>query len=124
MSPGDASASLMNAVSLRMSEDELDRLVRGALKDLERLGRKVLRMHPWSSRHTAGGWPDWAIVGSGGFMLRELKRENQKPRPDQQEWLDMLTAAGIDADVWKPSDWYSGRVTRELAALAGMGGAT
>ena len=120
MPPGDASASLMTAVSLRMSEDELDRLVRGALKDLERLGRKVLAYHVWNSRHSAGGFPDWAFVGAGGFMLRELKREDMDPRPDQQEWLGALIAADVNAGVWKPTDWYSGRVTRELAAIAGM----
>ena len=57
-------------------------------------------------------------------MLRELKREDKDPRPDQQEWLGALIAADVNAGVWKPSDWYAGRVTRELAALAGMGGAT
>jgi hypothetical protein len=114
----------MAAVAGRMSEDELDRLVRGVLKDLERLGRKVLAYHPWNSRHSAGGWPDWAFVGAGGFMLRELKRESREPRADQQEWLGALIAAEIDAGCWRPSDWYSGRITRELAAIAGIGGAT
>lgn len=122
-SPG-SSPSLMAAVAGRMSEDELDRLVRGVLKDLERLGRKVLAYHPWNSRHSAGGWPDWAFVGAGGFMLRELKRESREPRADQQEWLGALIAAEIDAGCWRPSDWYSGRITRELAAIAGIGGAT
>ena len=113
---------LMATAAARMSEDELDRQVRGILRDLEVHGHRVLRFHPWSSRKSAAGWPDWAMVGPGGFMVRELKRESEKPRADQQEWLDWLAAAGVDAGVWRPSDLYSGRVARELAAIAGLGG--
>ena len=54
-------------------------------------------------------------------MFRELKKQRGKVTADQQEWLDALTADGMDADVWRPSDLLSGRVARELAALAGMG---
>jgi len=120
--PGN-NITLMATAAGRMSEDELDQQVRGILKDLDLHGHRILRFHPWSSRKSAAGWPDWAMVGAGGFMIRELKRESEKPRPDQQEWLDWLAAAGVDAGVWRPSDLYSGRVARELASLAGLGDA-
>jgi hypothetical protein len=110
----------MTEAAAAMSEEQLDRHVRGIIRDLEKYGRKVLHFHPWSSRNSAGGWPDWALCGPGGFMLRELKKEREKPRPDQQEWLDMAAAAGISADTWRPSDLYSGRIARELSALAGL----
>ncbi len=117
------SGTVIHPAAAAMSEGELEGHVRGVLKDLEKHGRRVLAYHPWSSKHSAGGWPDWAFCGAAGFMVRELKRQREKPRRDQQEWLDAFTSAGVNADVWRPSDWYAGRVSRELAALAGLGGA-
>ena len=35
-----------------------------------------------------------------------------------------LTIAGQDWAVWRPADWFSGRIQRELADLAGMRGAS
>lgn len=106
-----------------MSEAELERGVRRILKDLEKQHRKVLAYHVWSSKNSAAGYPDWCFCGSSGVMWRELKRQAEDPTPDQQEWLDALTKAGMDAGTWRPSDLLSRRVARELAALAGIGGA-
>jgi len=108
----------------RMPEAKLESGVRDILKDLEKHGHKVLAFHPWSSKHSAGGWPDWAFCTVRGFMVRELKKQREKPRADQQEWLDALTAAGVDADVWRPSSLLSGQIARELARLAGLGDST
>jgi hypothetical protein len=110
-------------IASRMPEAKLESGVRDILKDLEKHGHKVLAFHPWSSKHSAGGWPDWAFCTVHGFMVRELKKQREKLRADQREWLDSLTAAGVDADVWRPSDLLSKRIARELAALAEMGGA-
>ena len=112
----------LELIADRMPEAKLESGVRDILKDLEKNGHKVLAFHPWSSKHSAGGWPDWAFCTVHAFMVRELKKQREKPRADQQEWLDSLTAAGVDADIWRPSDLLSGRIARELAALAGMGG--
>lgn len=103
-----------------MSEDALEAGMRSILKDL---GLR-LAYHPWKlhAKRAKTGFPDWTIVGIGGLMFRELKRQREKPTRAQQEWLDALTAAGANADVWRPSDLLSGRVARELAALAGIGG--
>jgi hypothetical protein len=108
---------------MAMSEAELEKALRRILKDLEKHGHPVLAYHPWTSVHSASGYPDWTFVGARGVMWRELKRQREKPRKDQQEWLDGLRAAGADADTWRPSDLLSTRIAHELAALAGMDGA-
>jgi len=112
----------VTAMGGRMSEAELDSGVRRILGDLKKRGRPVLAYHPWSSKHSAGGFPDWCLCGPGGVAWRELKRAGEEPRPDQAEWLDALTAAGMSAGVWYPESLLDGTIARELAALAGMGG--
>jgi hypothetical protein len=64
------------------------------------------------------GWPDLVVVGPGGSLLRELKAEGKYPTPEQRAWLGWLAAAGQDAGVWRPRDWYSGRIDQELRAIS------
>ena len=54
----------------------------------------------------AKGWPDLALVHPkrGLFLVRELKSDRGRLRPEQKEWLDALRAAGVDVDVWRPRD--------------------
>jgi hypothetical protein len=94
----------------------LDEKVREVLADLP----TVLAYHTFDSRRSASGFPDFVCVGPRGVLYRELKRQDKKPTPKQQEWLDALSAAGEDAGVWRPYDYLSHRVARELAALAGL----
>jgi len=102
-----------------MSEDELEAAVRRILKDLG----LQLAYHPWKlhARRAKDGWPDWAIVGPGGLVFRELKTQRGRVTAAQQAWLDALTAAGQDAAVWRPEHLLSGQVARELAVVAGIG---
>ena len=94
---------------------------------LEKLRSRLLWQHNSDSRRAHRGWPDWCIArrarsgGRGAVIFRELKREGEDPTDEQQEWLDALRCAGFDVGVWRPSDYYSGRIQRELAALAGLG---
>jgi hypothetical protein len=104
-----------------MTESELDTGVRRVLASLKASGRPVLAYHTHDSRHSASGFPDWCFTAAGGVMWRELKRAGQQPRPDQAEWLNALTRAGMDAGTWYPADLLDGTIARELAALAGMG---
>jgi hypothetical protein len=61
----------------------------------------------------ATGWPDLVLVKpSIGILFRELKRERQHPTHDQERWGDVLTRAGGDWAVWKPSD--EDRILAEL----------
>ena len=109
-------AARFHTLAAAMSEDRgrnsLDWHVRKLMKDLGLLG-----YHTKDSRGSREGYPDWTIVGSR-TLFRELKREGKNPTAAQQVWLDALTAAGEDADVWRPSDLYSGRIARELVAIS------
>ncbi|MFY1595430.1 hypothetical protein [Micromonospora sp. WMMD737] len=63
------------------------------------------------------GWLDLTLAGPGGVLFRELKSTTGVIEPEQQMWMDILTAAGADVGVWRPGDLLSGRVARELAAI-------
>lgn len=51
--------------------------------------------HPWTSKHSADGWPDTAIVAGAWLLLVELKavgpRGPRKPTPAQVAWLDAIS---------------------------------
>jgi hypothetical protein len=100
-------------VAAAMSEAEVERAVAGMVKQLALFG-----YHTRDSRRSAAGFPDWTICGPGGVIFRELKREGKHPTGAQLAWLDALTAAGVDAGVWCPSDLLAGRIARELARLS------
>lgn len=64
------------------------------------------------------GFPDLVLARKGRIIIAELKRETEKPRPNQENWLQHL---GIDQHprdrlliaVWRPSDWPE--IEQELA---------
>ena len=111
----------------RMPEDKgtdsVEAHLRNYLSDEHGFGID-LAYHAWRqhARKAREGWPDWAITGGGGAMIRELKRQDKNPTPIQERWLLSLRAAGWDADVWKPCCVLSGRMAHELAAIARIGG--
>lgn len=81
---------------------------------------KLLRVawyHPYFSRKSAAGWPDLALCGDSGFLLRELKTEKGRLTRDQQEWGSRLRRAGVSWDIWRPGDLQSGRIQRELLEI-------
>lgn len=90
--------------------------LQGAVIDLCRLLR-VAWYHTYSSRHSVPGWPDLALCGSRGFILRELKTDEGRLTAAQEHWGLMLRSAGQDWGVWRPADLQSGRVQRELEAI-------
>lgn len=112
-------AGFHTGTAATMSEDRgrnsLDWHVRKLIRDLGLLG-----YHTKDSRGSREGYPDWTIVGHR-VLFRELKREGKDATAAQAVWLAKLTAAGEDADVWRPSDLYSGRIGQELAAISRLG---
>lgn len=73
--------------------------------------------HTHDSRQCESGFPDLVVIGPGGVLWRELKAEHGRTSPQQQEVLALLTAAGQDAAIWRPSDLRSGAITKQLTAL-------
>lgn len=87
-----------------------------AIRELARtLGLRLYHTH--DSRRSYSGFPDLVIVGRGGLLFRELKKDGEHPSPEQRTWLDALTTAGADAGVWRPADLYGDRVRIELDRL-------
>jgi len=98
-----------------MSEAELEEQIRDACKKLG-----ILRFHVRDSRGMCPGFPDDLLIGSRGVLWRENKRQRGRVTPDQAAVGEALTVLGQDFAVWRPEDWFSGRIARELAALAGL----
>jgi hypothetical protein len=61
------------------------------------------------ARYDAKGWPDLVLVGPRMIFV-EVKGTGDKMRPEQDEWIAALLAAGAEAYVWTPDDWASGSV--------------
>jgi hypothetical protein len=95
-----------------MTETELQNAVLDLAKMLG-----LLAYHTHDSRRSHRGWPDLALVGSRGFITRELKSATGKLTAEQDEWGRRLIAAEVDWSVWRPADLASGRITRELTAI-------
>lgn len=67
---------------------------------------------------TVGGWPDWVIIGRTGILWRECKGEDQWLSSDQRRVGYRLQLLGEDFSVWTPRDVATGRIERELKAIA------
>jgi hypothetical protein len=64
------------------------------------------------------GWLDLFIAGRRGILFRELKSAIGRVTPEQRTWIAALTAAGQNVGVWRPADLASGRIQREIRAVA------
>jgi len=94
-----------------------ERQLLDAIRDACRWGG-LLTFHAYDSRRSEPGFPDLVVVGPHGVLWRELKSSRGRLTPEQVRWLDRLTEAGADADVWRPDDWPD-QVLTELAAIGG-----
>jgi hypothetical protein len=73
------------------------------LKQLcDRLGW-TLNYHTLRSKGSRSGFPDRILVRER-LIAVELKTETGKPTDMQAEWLDGLSAAGVETYLWRPSD--------------------
>lgn len=63
------------------------------------------------------GWPDLVLAradpagGLGRVLVVECKKEKERPRPSQTEWLSLLILSKrVEVYVWKPSMWLDGTI--------------
>ena len=92
-----------------MTERELLVNVRGVAA---LLGWRTYHTH--DSRRSEAGFPDLVLVRAGRLLFRELKTETGRPTPEQLKWGEELWAARQDFAIWRPSDWLSGAIERDL----------
>ena len=61
-------------------------------------------------------FPDLVLVHprQRRILWRELKSETGTATAEQKAWISALSLVGADVDVWRPRDWVSGRIEREL----------
>lgn len=59
--------------------------------------------HTHDSRRSEPGWPDLALVRDR-LVMAELKTDTGRLSAAQERWLSLLTAAGVEAHVWRPRD--------------------
>lgn len=97
-----------------MREEELEEHVRGACKALD-----VIRVHQLRSRGTEAGWVDDVLLGPHGALFRELKTARGRVSPAQESMHVVMRQAGLNVAVWRPADWHSGRILREITAISG-----
>ena len=50
------------------------------------------------------GFPDLVLLRGERAVVAELKRQNGKPTPSQEDWLRAFQLAGVTAFVWRPGD--------------------
>lgn len=95
-----------------MSEADLQRLVLELCKRLD-----LPAYHTYDSRRCEPGFPDLVIVGRT-ILYRELKSATGTVTAEQRFWQSRIKAAGGDWDLWRPADWRSMRVFKELTGIA------
>jgi hypothetical protein len=71
--------------------------------------------HTHDSRRSAAGFPDLVLCKPPRTLFVELKSEKGRLSPEQTEWLQDLEKAGQEVRIWRPEDWTSGTITRELS---------
>lgn len=113
---GTGNQHAAKVIAAAMSEAKLEEHVRAACKQLG-----ILRFHVRISRGTTPGLPDDILIGARGMLWRECKTQKGKPTPAQISTGEALTAAGQDWGIWRPEDWLSGRVVRELTRISSLG---
>jgi hypothetical protein len=116
-----AQAAIAAAMSEDRGPDSLEAHLRRLMKGLGLTGfhvEKSLDVEKNRKNVSVKGWPDWTIRGPRGVLFRELKSQRGRVAPEQQEWLDALAAAGMDAGVWRPASLLSGAIAAELAGIS------
>ena len=69
--------------------------------------------HTYDSRRNRPGFPD-LFLARDRILYRECKTEKGRLSAEQKRVHAQLRRAGGDVAVWRPSDYYSGLIEREL----------
>lgn len=64
-----------------------------------------LYFHGWTMLHSQPGFPDTVLINPPRLIVAELKVEGEDPTDEQEVWLANFRACGVEAYVWRPSDW-------------------
>lgn len=103
-------------------------------KDFQKQITDLAEMYGWQWRHfkdsrkavkrgdktflvgddDAKGWPDLVIVRPPELLIVEVKKELGKVTPEQEVWLGLLDACGVETMVARPSNFddLTHRLTR------------
>jgi VRR-NUC domain len=76
--------------------------------------------HPLSLKGIPKGWPDLVIVSWHGVLWRELKTHTGRLSPEQRAFGEQLRQGGQNWDVWRPLDYLTGQIERELTRIAAV----
>jgi VRR-NUC domain len=78
--------------------------------------RRQVRPGVFVGDKEAKGFPDLVLVRAQRLLFVELKSQDGRVKPEQQEALDLLSAVGggVEAHLWRPADWDT-EITLALA---------
>lgn len=78
--------------------------------------RALAREHHWMTYHTLrsqgseAGWVDLVCLKPPVLLLAELKTQQGRLTPHQQQWLEGLRAVDqVHVHLWRPDDWTTVR---------------
>lgn len=103
------------ALAKKLTEDQLSTHVANLARMMGWRG-----YHTHDSRRSAAGFPDWVFARGGHIIFAELKTEKGQLTAAQEAWASDLWEAAIlqfpkvRMCVWRPSDWYAGRIDEVL----------
>ena len=61
--------------------------------------------HAYDSRRSDPGWPDLVLARAPELLMVELKTDTGRLSRAQREWMQVLTACGVECHVWRPGDF-------------------
>ena len=75
-----------------------------------------LAYHTHDSRRSERGFPDLCLARArdGRVLFAELKVGRNKTSAAQELWLRTLGAGDVEVYLFRPEDWFSGRIEEVL----------
>lgn len=61
--------------------------------------------HTYDSRRCTPGFPDLVLIKPPTLLFREIKTETGRLTDAQKKWLSMLDESGLNASIWRPTNW-------------------